>query len=83
VQFKADASHFLILLNKNPAPACLKPADTQIRKGLADYISGAQTEINGIDDTSVSEIQTGNQKIALGNTAFDNATKDVVNAKCQ
>jgi hypothetical protein len=82
ITLKNDSVHFLKLLNQNPPPACLKPADKEIRKGLADYEAGAQTAINGLDDNSVSEVQSGTQQLAQGTTAFDNASKDILNSTC-
>jgi hypothetical protein len=81
-QVERDAAHFQQVLNQNPAPPCFNNADTEMRKGLTDYQNGAALAIRGINDNSVSEIETGSQELSQGDTAFSQAGTDIQQAKC-
>jgi hypothetical protein len=77
-----DAGLMQTVLNKNPAPACLKLADKQIRAGLVDFKNGAYLAIQGIDNLDAGEINAGSGSISNGSTAFTTATDDLSTAKC-
>jgi hypothetical protein len=81
-QVQRDAAHFQQILNQNPAPPCLKNADTEMRQGLTNYQNGAALAIRGINDNSVSEIENGSKELSQGDTAFQQASTDIDQAKC-
>jgi hypothetical protein len=69
-------------LSQNPAPACLKSVDKQIRSGLVDYKNGAYLAVRGIDGLNASEINAGTAEMDSGNTAFSQAATGLRKAKC-
>ena len=77
-----DAQAFTDDLNATPAPPCLKAADTALRKALADIQQGSQDAVNGIDDNSTAEINTGTTLYHKGVNELDNATAQAQAASC-
>jgi hypothetical protein len=46
-------------LGGTPVPACLQPADQQLRTALTEYHQGIQQELNGIDHQDVVAVTQG------------------------
>jgi hypothetical protein len=80
--FDTDVQAFQQDLKDTPAPACLKAADTNLRKGLALYDSGAQTAMTGINQLDATLIQQGGKTIEQGNTFLALATAAIKKAVC-
>jgi hypothetical protein len=51
--------HFQSDLSATPVPACLRPADAEIRSSLALYHEGIQKGLKGIDDEDLGAIVQG------------------------
>ena len=77
-----DATDFQNILNQNPAPPCLKSADTQLRDALTDIQNGANLIVQGINNDDVSQVTSGTTDYSQATTAFDQATTDVNQAQC-
>lgn len=78
-----DAIHaFQADLDRTPAPACYKPADTSLRAGLKLYDKGATEAIDGIDQTDASLITQGTADINAGTPYIDAATAKLQAAHC-
>ena len=77
-----DAATSLNILNQNPAPPCLKSADTQLRTALTDYENGSELVVQGINNSDASQITAGSQDYDQGTTAIGQATTDISQASC-
>lgn len=63
-------------VDANPAPACLKPADTTLRSAIGLFQQGAQLGTQGID-------QGSSAKLTQGKTLLDQATTQLYSASDQ
>ncbi|MGO8948929.1 MAG: hypothetical protein ACLQUY_15025 [Ktedonobacterales bacterium] len=77
-----DAAAFLQVLDQNPAPPCLKSADTYLRQGLTDYENGSELVVQGINNNDASLITQGSQDYDQGNTAINQASTAMSQAAC-
>jgi hypothetical protein len=77
-----DAANLLTNLYEQPAPPCLKTADTKLREGLKDYQDGSALVVQGINNHDTSMIMAGRQKMDQGNTAVNQATTELTQASC-
>jgi hypothetical protein len=69
-------------LDSNPAPACLKSADTTLRSAISLYLQGAQLDTKGLDDGSSSEVTQGKGLLDLGTTRFRAAATQLGQSGC-
>jgi hypothetical protein len=82
VTTRDDSQTFLDDLGAQPAPACLKAADTPLRASLRDLHSAAQEVIDGIDTYSVSKIKDGTVLMNKATTEIDTASAELEKANC-
>jgi hypothetical protein len=69
-------------LDANPAPACLKSADSTLRSAITLYLQGAQLGTKGIDERSASELTQGKGLLDLGTTRFRAASTQLGSSSC-
>lgn len=69
-------------LDANPAPACLKSADSTLRSAISLYLQGAQLGTKGIDQGSSSLLTQGKGLLDLGSTRFRAASTQLGSSSC-
>ena len=69
-------------LDANPAPACLKSADSTLRSAISFYLQGAQLNTKGLNDGSSSEVTQGRGLLDQGTTRFRAASTQLGQSGC-
>jgi len=69
-------------LAATPAPACLQPADAQLRAALAEYHQGIQQELNGIDHQDLVAVTAGAATLGDAGSHAQSAAGLLQNSSC-
>lgn len=69
-------------LDAHPAPTCLQQADQQLRLGIETARHGAQTGVQGIDESDGAKITAGGSLIDQANQQFQQAAVLLRTATC-
>lgn len=69
-------------LDTNPAPPCMKNADTTLRSAVSLYLQGAQLGTQGIDQGSATLLAQGKSLLDQGSTRFRSASTQLGQSAC-